>query len=132
MIKYNKENIEELYKLYLEVDDPTEYSFVSRYIGTWNEWEELTNTIWFKPLITKWRKELETRIRSKALRALREVAKGDTRDAFIANKYLLDNFCSTKDTKRGRPSRADINYETNRLVLEENRLTEDYKLINVK
>lgn len=124
-----KDNIEEYKKIYLDIDDPLEYSFYSKYFSSLEDWETLCNTSFFKPIILQWRKELEVRLRSKALRALREVALGDTRDSFIANKYLLDNF-SKKETKgRGRPSKQEVLSEATRLASEEDRLKQDYNLI---
>lgn len=129
-----KETLEEYHKYYLDIDDPTEYTFITRYIGTLEDWDTLCTNSWLKPVITQWRRELELKIKSKALRALREVALGDTRDSFVANKYLLDNidnftFSSLKKG-RGRPSKQEVLAEATKIALEENRLREDFKIIN--
>ena len=127
----DRDNYLQYYKLYIEEDDPTEYSFVKKHIGTLEEWDSLCLTPWFKPIISQWRKEVELKIKSKALRALRLVACGDTRDAFVANRYLLDgNWKETK--KRGRPSKQEIEEEKNKIILEDQRLKEDWNIVNVQ
>lgn len=96
-----------LYRLYLEMEDLLEYEFANTYLDGWSHWEMLTQCSWFKPYVTRWRKELELKIRSKALRNLREDAKSESRTANSSNRYLLERGWQEKATK-GRPSKEDV------------------------
>lgn len=125
----SKDTVKDYYQLYSEEDDPTEYSFVKKHIGSLEQWDSICSTLWFRPIIGQWRKELDLKIKSKALRALRMVASGDTRDAFVANRYLLDGNWKDTKTKRGRPSKQDIQDEANRLASDSRRIEEDWNRV---
>jgi hypothetical protein len=100
----------ELHKLkedYLRTNDPTEYFFVVKYIGTWDLWESMCNDIAYKPIIESWRRELEAKIKSDAMSRILEAARGETRDALQANKFLLDSPWIKEANGRGRPSKQE-------------------------
>lgn len=122
----NKDTYKDFHDLYIQEDDPTEYSFVKKHIGTLEEWDFLCTSTWFKPIITQWRRELDLKIKSKALRALRIVASGDTRDAFVANRYLLDGNWKDTKSKRGRPSKQEITDEANKIASDVKRIEDDW------
>lgn len=82
--------IRSLKRLYMEQDDISEYTFATLYFYNFDHWERLTHLYWFTPFITKWRRELEVKIRSKALSKLVEISKGDSNQAAAVNKYLLE------------------------------------------
>ncbi len=102
-----------LKKLYLEVEDPTEYKFATSYLSGYSHWEELCKCEWFIPHLELWRKELELKIKSKALYQIREEAENDlSKSKFTANKFLLEGGWKPKETetksRRGRPSKQEI------------------------
>lgn len=125
----SKDTYKEYYKLYIEEDDPTEFSFVKKHIGSLEEWDCICNTSWFKSIILQWRREVELKIKSKALKALRIVASGDTRDAFVANRYLLDGNWKETKSKRGRPSKQEIQDEVNRQASDTKKIEDDWERI---
>jgi len=120
-----------LYRLYMDADDPTEYSFAITALDGWAHWERLTRAEWFQDYITRWRKELELRSRSAALVRIREVAAGDGKEAFQANKYLLNGQWKDKPEKRrvGAPSKQDIREAADRVFSTERTLQEDLERI---
>ena len=100
-----------LYKLYMDLDDLTEYEFANTYLDGWEHWTMLTNCTWFKPYIERWRLELELRTKAQALKALKKEAKGLGKNAYSANKILLEGGWKEKSgtsNTRGRPSKAEI------------------------
>jgi hypothetical protein len=101
------EGFPSLYRLYLEMEDVLEYEFANTYLDGWSHWELLNQAGWFKPYILRWRKELELKIRSKALRKLREDATSTSKTANSSNRYLLERGWADKQTK-GRPSKDEI------------------------
>ncbi len=94
---------------YLEISDPTEYSTAIALLGPqgWRHWQVLTQCLWFKPHLERWRTELKTKFESDRFQEMRDVAlnsKGSPAGV-AATKWLADRY-SNKGTslKRGRPS----------------------------
>lgn len=102
-----------LHRLYLEADDPTEYNFALTHLGGWSHWRDLLLCNWFKPYASKWRYELELRMKAKALANIRQMAEGSGREKFAANKFVVEKGWEPKEgqTKRGRPTKEEINAE---------------------
>lgn len=120
------------YRLYMEIDDPTEWEVSQQLVDGWEHWEMLCNTTWFKPYIERYRKELELRMKSKALVRIRAEAKAATKESFNANKYVLEKGWEPKaDQKngRGRPSKEEIKKAANEIAATESRLTADFDRI---
>jgi hypothetical protein len=109
----------------METDDPTEYFFATEYLDGFDHWQRLCKSPWFKPYIDRWRKELQTRLEARALRAMRAEAENpESKNSFAANKYLLDNgWKKEKKNPRGRPSKQEVEQEASRLA-EESRTIE--------
>lgn len=101
------EGFPSLYRLYMEMEDLLEYEFANTYLLNWSHWEMLTQCSWFNPYVSRWRKELELKIRSKALRKLREDATSTSKTANSSNRYLLERGWTDKATK-GRPSKEEV------------------------
>lgn len=108
------------YKLYMSYEDPTEYQFAIDNLADWEHWEMLCECNWFKPYITKWRREAEIRHKSKALRRILEESRSGSKDSLAANKYLLEKRWIDKSTpSRGRPSNQEIKDQTVELLKQE-------------
>lgn len=94
---------------YLDISDPTEYSFAISILGPqgWRHWQVLTACTWFKPFVERWRNELAVKFESDRFQEMREVAdisKG-TPAGVAATKWLADRYAGKDVTKkRGRPS----------------------------
>jgi hypothetical protein len=116
-----------LYLLYMATNDPTEWKFATEYFDGWEHWEMLCECEWFKPLVSRWRRELELRMKSQALARIMAEAKTSSREAFASNKYLLERGWEPKEgqNKRGRPSKAEISKAAHEAVTENNRLSSD-------
>ena len=97
-----------MYRKYMEIGDPTEYSQAIGLLGSWEHWQVLTNTKWFKPFITKWRQELKVKFESDRFREMEEVAETQkgTPQGVQATKWLAERYSKTSPT-RGRPSKAE-------------------------
>ena len=127
------EGFPSMYRLFMEIDDPTEWEVAQKLVDGWEHWEMLCNCSWFKPYIERWRKELELRYKSKALQKIRTEAKAGGRDAFQANKYLLEKAWEPKESdkaKRGRPTKDDIKKAADELAKADNRLSTDWERIS--
>ena len=124
------EGFPSLYRLYMEMDDPTEYDFAVTYLAGWDHWVKLCKCSWFKPYVKKWREELEVRTKARALRSIKDYAKSSGKEAYQANKFLVSNGWIEKKTHgRGRPSKDDIKSEAERIARERTDLDEDFARI---
>lgn len=99
-----------LYRLYLEMEDLTEYEFANTYMDGWEHWTMLCACSWFQPYVARWRTELSLKVKAQALRAIREEAESDnSKNSYQANKFLLEGGWKDKDTGkqtgRGRPKK---------------------------
>lgn len=121
-----------LYLLYMAKEDLTEYEFANEYLDGWEHWEMLCNCNWFKPLVARWRKELALKVKARALNRLKAEAASSSKNAFLANRYLIDKGWVEKDTSsgRGRPSKKEVQEAANSLAIEERRLEDDFTRLN--
>lgn len=121
-----------LYKLYLQCNDPTEYSFATQCLDGLYHWETLQECSWFKPYIDRWRRELELRMKSQALSRVMSEAKSTSKNALAANKYLLERGWEPKEgqgARRGRPSKEEIKQAASEAAKASETLSEDYQRI---
>ena len=98
-----------MYRKYMEIGDPTEYSQAIGLLGSWEHWQTLCAAEWFKPYVEKWRAELKVKFESERYREMQEVAethKG-TPQGVQATKWLAERYSDPAKPKRGRPSKAE-------------------------
>lgn len=124
-----------LYRLYMESNDPTEWTFANKYLENWAHWERLTECSWFKSYIERWRRELTLKLKSEALSRVIRESKTNSKESFMANKYLLDKGWEDKASKepntRGRPSKDEVKKAAKEIALNEDRLTKDFQRISL-
>lgn len=96
-----------LKRLYLETADPIEYTFATTYLYDWDHWQRMCRNAIVSRHIESWREELELSLRSEAISALVDMA--INKDHYQAAKFLQDKGWDV--SKRGRPSKEDIQQE---------------------
>jgi len=120
------EGFPSLYRLYMETMDPTEWNFANKYLESWTHWERLKECSWFKPIHERWIRELDLKIKSKALFRIMHEATTNSKESFQANKYLLEKGWEPKTTSgRGRPSKEEVNRAAKGIAEEHRRLEQD-------
>jgi len=92
-------------KLYLDYEDPTEYSFAIDVLGSWDHWQFLCASYTIGKHIQKWRDELEIKIKSKAIKAMIKSATQEGSKGTTAAKYIAEKGW---EKKAGRPSKAEV------------------------
>ena len=115
-----------MYRKYMELGDPTEYSTAIALLGSWRHWQVLTACEWFQEHITKWRSELAVKFESDRYQEMVSVSvnQNGTPAGVAATKWLADRYSNQKNApKRGRPSAAE-----KKLALKEE--SEEDKLLN--
>ncbi len=119
-----------LRRLFIEAEDPTEYSFATTYLDSWSHWKKLSSAPFFKPYLKEWREELEIRLRSSALLRMKTRAVGTSKDAMQADKILLSGGWKTEEEKtRGRPSKQSIKQAAEELFTQRTEFDEDFDRI---
>lgn len=119
--------IPSLSRLYIEAADVSEYDFALKYFGSWKHWKMISDANWFKEYITPMREELATKLMSLSVKRIAQLAEGDTRDAFQANRYLLDKGYIAKVGVKGRPSKEAIQREAEALFKEKDGFNDDFQ-----
>lgn len=105
-----------LKRLYVEMEDTTEYEFANEYLDGFQHWKKLKACLWFKPYYEEMKEELSLKLRARHLRKVKELVE-DEKSALQATKYLLEQDVVDKHLdKRGRPSKARIKEEADLLV----------------
>ena len=114
---YEGKEFKSLKRLYLEMEDVTEYDFANTYLLGWNHWQRLCENKAIRKHIDEWREELEYKLRSQAAKQMiKQAAKG----SYQASKWLLDRGWATRGA--GRPSQA----EKDSKLAQDRRLDEEY------
>jgi len=124
-----------LYKLYMEMEDPTEYDFANRYLDSYEHWEILCSLSWFAPYAERWRKELDLKLRARALANVKEIAADQANKAcFSANRFLLEGGWRPKEAggKVGRPSKESIKAAAEELFSENKQAMIDLERITTR
>jgi hypothetical protein len=115
--------------LYLQYQDPTEYTFAIGVFGSWQHWELLTSLDWFKPHIEEWRKELTVLLQSSAARAALDVlsdADAPAATKMQAARYIADQGWKPK-AQKGRPKKAEVQKEARAMAETKSRVDSDFK-----
>lgn len=115
----------------MAADDPTEYGFATTHLDGWTHWERLIKAGWFQPYVAAWRKELELRTRSAALKRIKAKALENGKESFQADKYLLNGQWKDQPEKRraGTPSKQEIREAANEQITADQVLRDDLQRI---
>lgn len=125
-----------LYRLYMAESDPTEYNFANKYFDSYEHWLEICKSPVVAPYVEKMRRDLKLKLQSEALARLVEIAKKDdlSPTSLAANKYILSSFGfdKTEGIKRGRPTKAQVAEEAQRLAANKFQATNDFERLGLK
>lgn len=92
-----------LQRLYLLIEDPTEYTFATQCLLGWKHWQRICENKQLRVYVDEWRAELEVKIRSQGvLEALKQAHTG----SFQAAKWVADKGWEQKAA--GRPSKEEL------------------------
>jgi hypothetical protein len=92
-----------LKRLFLEMEDPTEYEFANTYLLGWQHWQRLNANKALAKHFEEWREELELSLRSQGIRAIIDQSADDK--GFQAAKWLADRGWDKRAA--GRPSKNE-------------------------
>jgi hypothetical protein len=119
-------------RIYIEMEDVTEYDFAIATLGSYKHWERVLESPIIRPHIDQWRKELNLKLKARAMRSIIKSATEDEKLSFQAMKYLADNEYLEKKNKRGRPSKEEVKAELRKEVQVNKTLQDDAERIGLK
>lgn len=90
-----------LKKLYLQCEDPTEYTFAKKYLLGWQHWQRLKANKALKVHFDEWKDEMDYLLSSDAIMQIQTMSA----DNFQAAKWLADR--NWNKASVGRPSKKD-------------------------
>lgn len=93
-----------LKRLYLEMEDPTEYEFSNRYLLGWKHWQRIAANKVLRPYVEEWREELDMKLRAQAFRDMVNLSASEGGN-FSATKWLADRGWDKRAA--GRPSKSE-------------------------
>ena len=80
-----------LKKLYLDLQDPTEYEFATTYLGGWGHWKRMCSNGMLKPHIEEWREELQLKLKAQGVKSMINEALMGGRGQATAARWLASN-----------------------------------------
>lgn len=101
--EYNGKLYPSLKKLYLEMEDVVEYEFATTHLLGWSHWQRMCANKQLLKHINEWREELELKLRSRAVKAMRD--KVNTEQGINAAKWLAEKGWDKKSV--GRPNKQE-------------------------
>lgn len=115
-------------RLYLEMEDPVEFDFATKYFLGVSHWNRIYANKLLKPHIDQWRFELELKLRSRAFKQLQKQA---VKGSYQAIKWFADKGWDLRTA--GRPSKEEVEKETKIQQSIASEFSEDYgRLMAVK
>jgi predicted unusual protein kinase regulating ubiquinone biosynthesis (AarF/ABC1/UbiB family) len=119
-----------IHRLFVEMDDITEYEFAKKYFDSWKQWKMIRSAPWMVDVYNEMKEELDLSIRARALNQIRKTAVESDKDRMQANKFLLERGWQDDD-RRGRPSKEKIKDEAAKLVKDHAEIDNDYGRIKL-
>ena len=101
--EYKGNTYPSLKRLFLEMEDVTEYEFANKYLLGWSHWKRMNENKALRKHFEEWREELELRLRAQGIRAI--IDQSADEKGFQAAKYLAEKGWDKKQV--GRPSKHD-------------------------
>lgn len=121
-------------KAYVDLADPSGYRITQLYLGgDYKHWLSLCKCSWFLEAKEVWDKELEAKLFSEGIAAIKEIAKDESHKGRLqAAKILVDKgYASKLDSKarRGRPSTEEVEGHLKESARAEKALQDDLERI---
>jgi hypothetical protein len=115
----------------MDCGDPTEYVFGNKYFEDYSHWEAVSRASWIAPLVKKWRRHLEARLKAQALQSISEIAlDSGHKEQFRALTLLLKaGWKDPHSSQRGRPSKDEVQSELDRIATIKSDTQSDYDRI---
>jgi hypothetical protein len=101
--EYEGKTYPSIKRLYMAMEDPTEYDFANTHFLGWKHWQRICANTVVRQHVDEWREELEYKMRSTAAKQMIEMAKLGN---YQATKWMADKGWGIKGA--GRPSKEQV------------------------
>lgn len=129
---FDREGLVNFGKEYIKDADPSGYTTAIRLLGDYGHWNHLLKAKWFRDAVETWNEELDAKLYSEGMAKIRELAKSDEKSALAAARFLATQGYKDKTaTKRGRPSKIEVQGALKQAREEAEGLEEDGKRIGL-
>lgn len=97
-----------IYRLYMEMEDTSEFDFANKYFEDYEHWQIICEADWMSWRIAKWRIELQTKLKARALNVIKDEAFSGSRSALQAAKFLLEKgWVDAKESKLSKKQQKE-------------------------
>jgi hypothetical protein len=100
---YKGKKLPSIKRLFLEMEDPTEYDFAYEYFLDWDHWQRIKKNKLIAVHLEGWADELELRLRAQAVRDIIDMS--STERSFQSAKWLADR--GWEKRAPGRPTKEE-------------------------
>lgn len=107
---YKGKTLPSIKRLFLEMEDPTEYMFAQKYFLDWDHWQQIKKNKLIAQHMKGWQEELEIRCRALGVRSMFDLALDGEKPNYQAAQFLAKGGWS--DRPAGRPSKEAVERET--------------------
>lgn len=107
---YKGKKLPSIKRLYLEMEDPTEYNFVYQYFLDRDHWQQIKRNKLIADHMVGWAEELEVRARARGVSAMFDLALDGEKPNYQASLFLAKG--GWLDRPAGRPSKEAVQRET--------------------
>lgn len=107
---YKGKMLPSIKRLYLEMEDPTEYFFAYEYFLDWDHWQRIKKNKLIAAHMKGWQEELEVRSRALGVKAMFDLALDGEKPNYQASQFLAKG--GWVDRPAGRPSKEAVQRET--------------------
>ena len=89
--EYKGKTYPSLKRLYLEMEDPTEYLFATTHLGGWGHWKRMLKNKILAQHIEEWQEELQLKLKAQGVSSMINEAKMGGRGQATAARWLASN-----------------------------------------
>lgn len=107
---YKGKMLPSIKRLYLEMEDPTEYFFAYEYFLDWEHWLRIKKNKLIAAHMKGWEAELEVRARALGVKALFDLALDGEKPNYQASQFLAKGGWTERSA--GRPTKEAVQRET--------------------
>lgn len=108
---FHTEGLESFKEVFVSLMDPTGYKWAESRLGSWEHFKRLMKCSWFREEVDAAVDEIKTIFRTQALDNIRVITKDEEAPQatkLAAARYLAEAGWEARESKRGRPSKAEV------------------------
>ena len=107
---YKGRKLPSIKRLFLEMEDPTEYFFAYEYFLDWDHWQRIKKNKLIASYMKGWGEELEVRARALGVKSMFDLALDGDKPNFQASQFLAKGGWTERSA--GRPTKEAVQRET--------------------